>query len=622
MSGGHPNVPDETSNRGLDIARSADRSYTRQKEVLQFQMLPAKTSACALVVARSTGAFNTRQEDILKFQMNAGAYNTHQENILKFEMPSERREGGLSSRRAWDWRESTLRKEASELPFWDIETSCINEVASRPLLKHHSSLKLGHNGQEEDLLNRELQSTELARIMAASHPRPVLFMGYVASLDILSMPDRWEYPFFAAWDTAFHCIPLAVVDPAFAKKQLDLMTREWYMKPDGQILAYEWNFSDVNPPRMHGKVFKIERKLTGKEDLAFLEHVFQKLLLNFTWWVNCKDKGKNRVFEGGFLGLDNIVLSTVWNRCYRWGSSSGRWHGVDGILLFEHMPSSVLTIGRLNMALELAKHNPVYEDIASKFFEMNKHFIFIADATTFKEGDNEFNLRLEQDGMYYDAIHFGPGNSAVACAEFGRSHPVPSTLNRFPGFKKRVEWFLDNRPEVSARNMANMKASNPANSSCRFLAHFLVVNLSELLSVLQICTTSWAQISHFSPFCFSKLYFLKPEYFRVLQAGGVMLTKNVSTQWECPKGRRRCVDSEDIALPTHAASGANSRLERMRIAPPGSAPSSAHKSAKKAKGKRQSKSQSGKEEPEMEVDSGPAPLTDLDHTKLARAFIA
>jgi hypothetical protein len=144
--------------------------------------------------------------------------------------------------------------------------------------------------------------------------------------DILSMPDKWEYPFFAAWDTAFHCIPLAMVDPAFAKKQLDLLTREWYMKPDGQIPAYEWNFSDVNPP-VHAwatfRVFKIERKLFGREDLKFLERVFQKLLLNFTyasslylvllsllisisWWVNRKDQGGHNVFEGGFLGLDNI----------------------------------------------------------------------------------------------------------------------------------------------------------------------------------------------------------------------------------------------------------------------------------------------------------------------------
>ncbi|KAJ7703229.1 Six-hairpin glycosidase-like protein [Mycena rosella] len=274
--------------------------------------------------------------------------------------------------------------------------------------------------------------------------------------DILSMPDKWEYPFFAAWDTAFHCIPLAVVDPAFAKKQLDLLTREWYMAPDGQIPAYEWNFSDVNPP-VHAwatfRVFKIERKLTGKEDLAFLERVFQKLLLNFTWWVNRKDKGGNGVFEGGFLGLDNIG---AFNRSEPL-PTGGDLRQADGTAWM-----AFYCLNMLNMALELAKHNPVYEDIASKFFE---HFIFIADAMTYKEGDNELSLWNEQDGMYYDAIHFGPGNSMQLPVRslvgliplYATLVLEPSTLNRFPGFKKRVEWFLDNRPEVSARNMANMK---------------------------------------------------------------------------------------------------------------------------------------------------------------------
>ncbi|KAF7376117.1 hypothetical protein MSAN_00026600 [Mycena sanguinolenta] len=275
--------------------------------------------------------------------------------------------------------------------------------------------------------------------------------------DILSMPDKWEYPFFAAWDTAFHCIPLAVVDPAFAKKQLDLLTREWYMKPDGQIPAYEWNFSDVNPP-VHAwatfRIFKIERKIHGKEDLGFLERVFQKLLLNFTWWVNRKDKGGNGVFEGGFLGLDNIG---AFNRSEPL-PTGGELRQADGTAWM-----AFYCLNMLNMALELAKHNPVYEDIASKFFE---HFIFIADAMTYKEGDNELSLWNEQDGMYYDAIHFGPGNSMqLPIRSLVGLIPLyatlvlePSTLNRFPGFKKRVEWFLDNRPEVAARNMANMKA--------------------------------------------------------------------------------------------------------------------------------------------------------------------
>lgn len=285
--------------------------------------------------------------------------------------------------------------------------------------------------------------------------------------DILSMPDKWEYPFFAAWDTAFHCIPLAVVDPLFAKKQLDLLTREWYMKPDGQIPAYEWNFSDVNPP-VHAwatfRVFKIERKLTGKEDLAFLERVFQKLLLNFTWWVNRKDSGGNNVFEGGFLGLDNIG---VFNRSEPL-PTGGRLRQADGTAWM-----AFYCLNMLNMALELAKHNPVYEDIASKFFE---HFIFIADAMTYKSGDDTFSLWNEEDGMYYDAIQFGPGDSMQLPVRslvgliplYATLVLEPTVINRFPGFKKRMEWFLDNRPAVSARNMANMKV--PGKGERRLLA--------------------------------------------------------------------------------------------------------------------------------------------------------
>ncbi|KII92355.1 hypothetical protein PLICRDRAFT_102685 [Plicaturopsis crispa FD-325 SS-3] len=278
---------------------------------------------------------------------------------------------------------------------------------------------------------------------------------YIA--DILSMPDKWEYPFFAAWDTAFHCIPLAVVDPAFAKKQLDLLTREWYMKPDGQMPAYEWNFGDVNPP-VHAwatfRVFKIERKLTGKEDLPFLERVFQKLLLNFTWWVNRKDQGGNNVFEGGFLGLDNIG---PFNRSEPL-PTGGNLRQADGTAWM-----AFYCLNMLNISLELAKHNPVYEDIASKFFE---HFIVIADAMTFEEGDNKSSLWNEEDGMYYDAIQFSPGHSMqLPVSSLVGLIPLyatlvlePATINRFPGFKKRMEWFIDNRPELSARNMANMKA--------------------------------------------------------------------------------------------------------------------------------------------------------------------
>ncbi|PPQ83621.1 hypothetical protein CVT25_006306 [Psilocybe cyanescens] len=298
--------------------------------------------------------------------------------------------------------------------------------------------------------------------------------------DILSMPDKWEYPFFAAWDTAFHCIPLAVVDPAFAKKQLDLLTREWYMKPDGQIPAYEWNFSDVNPP-VHAwatfRIFKIERKLHGgREDLAFLERVFQKLLLNFTWWVNRKDTEGNGVFEGGFLGLDNIG---AFNRSEPL-PTGGNLRQADGTAWM-----AFYCLNMLSIALELAKHNPVYEDIASKFFEVRggsyfyppatylpshhitQHFIFIADAMTYDAGggDSSRSLWNEADGMYYDAIVFGPGHSIQLPVRslvgliplYGTLVLEPAVLNRFPGFKKRMEWFIDNRPGAAGRNMANMK---------------------------------------------------------------------------------------------------------------------------------------------------------------------
>ena len=177
--------------------------------------------------------------------------------------------------------------------------------------------------------------------------------------DILSMPDSWEYPFFAAWDTAFHCIPLAMVDPDFAKKQLDLLTREWYQHPNGQLPAYEWNFGDVNPP-VHAwsvfRTFKIERKMYGREDLDFLERVFQKLLLNFTWWVNRKDSDGKNVFEGGFLGLDNIGL---FNRSEPL-PTGGVLEQADstGWMAF-------YCLCMLNIALELAKHRRIYEDSKS-----------------------------------------------------------------------------------------------------------------------------------------------------------------------------------------------------------------------------------------------------------------
>ncbi|KAI1418241.1 Six-hairpin glycosidase [Hypoxylon sp. FL1857] len=280
--------------------------------------------------------------------------------------------------------------------------------------------------------------------------------------DVLSMPDSWEYPFFAAWDSAFHCIPLAMIDPDFAKKQIDLFTREWYCHPNGQLPAYEWNFGDVNPP-VHAwatfRVFKIERKMYGKQDLDFLERVFQKLLLNFTWWVNRKDKDGKNVFEGGFLGLDNIGL---FNRSEPL-PTGGVLEQADstGWMAF-------YCLCMLNIALELAKHRRIYEDIASKFFE---HFIFISDAMTFKSGENEKSLWNDEDGFYYDAISWGgpwiqqlPVRSLVGLIPLYATVTLePELINKLPSFKKRVDWFVENRCDLAERNMASIRKRGKGN---------------------------------------------------------------------------------------------------------------------------------------------------------------
>lgn len=274
--------------------------------------------------------------------------------------------------------------------------------------------------------------------------------------DILSMPDSWEYPFFAAWDSAFHCIPLAMIDPDFAKKQLDIFTREWYMHPNGQLPAYEWNFGDVNPP-VHAwstfRTFKIERKMYGREDLDFLERVFQKLLLNFTWWVNRKDSDGKNVFEGGFLGLDNIGLFNRSDPLPTGGvleqADSTGWMAFYCLCM-------------LNMSLELAKHRRIYEDIASKFFE---HFILISDAMQYRQGGEEKSLWNDEDGFYYDAISWGgpwshqmPVRSLVGLIPlFATLTLEPEVIDKFPSFKRRMEWFINNRHDVAERNIASMK---------------------------------------------------------------------------------------------------------------------------------------------------------------------
>ncbi|MEP0801413.1 MGH1-like glycoside hydrolase domain-containing protein [Funiculus sociatus] len=283
--------------------------------------------------------------------------------------------------------------------------------------------------------------------------------------DIISMPDKWEYPWFAIWDLAFHVIPLAIIDPDFAKRQLQRLTREWYMHPNGQLPAYEWDFSDGNPP-VHAwaalRVYNIEKKIYGRADKKFLERVFQKLLLNFTWWVNRKDiEGKN-VFQGGFLGMDNIG---VFDRNMEL-PTGGHLSQSDGTSWM-----GMYCLNMLAIALELAIENPSYEDIASKFFE---HFLYIADAMN-QMGKGEESLWDETDGFYYDMLHC-PNGSYIPLKVRSMVGLIPlwaveiieeETLKQLPGFRQRMEWFIRNRPNLK-KNVACMET--PGVGARRLLA--------------------------------------------------------------------------------------------------------------------------------------------------------
>lgn len=264
---------------------------------------------------------------------------------------------------------------------------------------------------------------------------------------VMSMPDTWEYPWYAAWDLAFHCIPLALVDADFAKGQLDLLTREWFLHPNGAMPAYEWNFNDVNPPVFAWatwRVYKIERRSCGAGDRAFLETMFHKLLLHFTWWVNRKDSEGKNIFQGGFLGLDNIGVFD-------------RSAGLPGGGTLEQSDATawmgMFCLNMMTIALELARANSVYENIASKFFE---HFLAIADAMN-NLGGQGIGLWDEQDEFFYDVLHLPHDRSlrlrvrslvgllpllAVETVE-------PELLAALPGFRARLEWYLNYRPDLA-----------------------------------------------------------------------------------------------------------------------------------------------------------------------------
>jgi hypothetical protein len=270
--------------------------------------------------------------------------------------------------------------------------------------------------------------------------------GDLYNADVISMPDKWEYPWYAAWDLAFHCIPLAQIDPDFAKEQLTLLFREWYMHPNGQLPAYEWAFGDVNPP-VHAwavwRVYKIEKRVRGAADRVFLESAFHKLLLNFTWWVNRKDAEGMNIFQGGFLGLDNIGVfdrsAPLPTGGYLEQSDGTSWMGM-------------YCLNMLAIALELARENPAYENVASKFFE---HFVHIARAMNDPRGEG-IELWDSQDGFYYDVLHL-PNDDRhylkvrslvgliplLAVETFGQD-----IVDRLPGFKRRMQWFIDNHADV------------------------------------------------------------------------------------------------------------------------------------------------------------------------------
>ena len=267
--------------------------------------------------------------------------------------------------------------------------------------------------------------------------------------EVLSMPDKWEYPWYAAWDLAFHCIPLALVDADFAKQQLLLLTREWYMHPNGQLPAYEWQFSDVNPP-VHAwaalRVYQIDKRISGKADRDFLESIFHKLMLNFTWWVNQKDASGNNVFQGGFLGLDNIGVFDRSNAL----PPGGLLEQADGTSWM-----AMYCLNLLAIALELAVHSPSYQDVANKFFE---HFLLIKKALN---GGLEAGSALwdEEDGFFYDVLHrqhhepaFMPMRvrSMVGLIPLFAVETIDeAALERFPAFVKRAQWFISNRPELA-----------------------------------------------------------------------------------------------------------------------------------------------------------------------------
>jgi hypothetical protein len=296
---------------------------------------------------------------------------------------------------------------------------------------------------------------------------------HLYNLDVLSMPDKWEYPWYAAWDLAFHMVPVALIDPEWAKRQLILLTREWYMHPNGQLPAYEWAFGDVNPPVHAWAAWKVYQ-LTGGTDTDFLERIFHKMLLNFTWWVNQKDHDGNNVFQGGFLGLDNIG---VFDRSAPL-PTGGHIEQADGTAWM-----GMYCLNMLAIALELARTRPAYEDVATKFFE---HFLYIANAINHLSGTS-VGLWDQEDGFYYDVLHLADGTfvplkvrSLVGLIPLFAVETLESDLlEKLPRFRRRMEWFIKYRPHL----VANVCPLTEPGEEGRFLLS--IVSRPQLERVMQ-----------------------------------------------------------------------------------------------------------------------------------------
>lgn len=294
---------------------------------------------------------------------------------------------------------------------------------------------------------------------------------YLKNQDVMSMPDKWEYPWYAAWDSAFHCISLAIIDPDFAKHQLILLMREWYMNPQGQLPAYEWNFSDVNPP-VHAfaalQVYNTEKKIYGKNDLEFLKKIFQKLIINFTWWINRKDENGNSIFEGGFLGLDNIGL---FNRSMM----------LPGNIMLEQADGTswmgMYALGMMDIAIEIAMYDRSFEDAGTKFYE---HFVIIGEAL------NEMGLWDDDDKFFYDVLSINKSDalplkirSAVGLIPlFAVTVIEKEQRDKLPDFSKRMAWFQNYRK----KNKKYLPIVDKSEDGCILLS---MVHKERLMSILK-----------------------------------------------------------------------------------------------------------------------------------------